>query len=300
MIIGQKLENIYKKGAIFVNRIKIKLFFAKNGKWLYPILSVIFLGAIIYFYHKSNISVLKTVKAWSSETIAVIGTLLGAIIGGIFTLVGSVYVNKKQLKAQTHIKRKNIIYKPLYDELCDIQFNILAANSYPNRIAFELEDYGTWKYPKYTVWNRIKSDTRYLETPKIVIAEMEKLYLKIDEYIKAWVGDNEEMTNLTNGVLQEVIGTQSTIMNLGDCVIKYALENSHEDIYEYCKISLKDKVEVSDEQRDKINSLFYERCKESPVIIKIKRAKHEWEQQQKKVIDLLTDLIQYINVKYEG
>ena len=268
--------------------------------WIYPILGLISIIAIIYLYNRLDIDILGNVGKWSSETIAVLGTLLGAVIGGAFTLWGSIYINKKQLKAQTYIKRKNVIYKPLYDELCDIQFNILTANPYPRRIAFEIEEHGSWKYPQYTVWNRIKSDTRYLETPKIIVSEMENLYLKIDEYMKARIGDNEEMTNLTNGILQEVIGTQSTLMNLGDCVIKYALENSQQDIYEYCKISLKEKVDVTDEQHNKINSLFYERCKESPVVIKIKKAKQELEQQQKKVIDLLTELIQYVNIKYEG
>ena len=67
-------------------------------------------------------------------------------------------------------------------------------------------------------------------------------------------------------------------MNLGDCVIKFALEDAQEDIYEYCKIGLKDNMSI----------------------MKIKKAKYEWDVQQKKVIDLLTDLIQYVNVKYEG
>ena len=59
---------------------------------------------------------------------------------------------------------------------------------------------------------------------------MECLYSKIGEYIKTRIGNNEEITALTNGVFQEVIGTQSTIMNLGDCVINFALEDSKEDI----------------------------------------------------------------------
>lgn len=55
----------------------------------------------------------------------VVGTLLGAFIGGVFSLMGSVWVNNKQQKAAQNIKRKNIIYSPLYDELINIQNNIL-------------------------------------------------------------------------------------------------------------------------------------------------------------------------------
>ena len=287
-----------KKEVEKVNKTKFKLFFAKYGKWVYASFSIVLVG--IAFFLCNKLDIIDKVSKWSGETIAVVGTLLGALIGGIFTLIGSVYVNKKQLKAQTHIKRKNLIYKPLYDELCAIENDILSDNPFPSVIVFKTQDFGSLKYPQYTVWDRIKSDTRYLETPKTLISEMEHLYLKIGEYLKTRVGNNEEITGLTNGILQEVIGTQSTLMNLGDCVIKYALEDTQEDIYEYCKISLKDKVDITEDQHNKINALFYERCKGNASILKIKKAKQEWDVQQKEVIDLLTDLIQYVNLKYEG
>lgn len=283
-----------------MNKIKVKLFFAKNGIWLYPIVTLISIIATICLYKKSNIDIIGMIGNWSGETIAVAGTLLGAVIGGVFTLLGSIYVNQKQLKAQTHIKRKNIIYKPLYDELCNIQNNILSENPYPSIITFKSEDWGMHKVPQYTVWDRIKADTRYLETPKTVITEMDNLYLKIDEYLKARSGNNEKITTLMNGILQEVIGTHSTIVNLGDCIINYALEDSQEDIYEQCKLGLKENVDISEEQRERIKELFYEKIGKNAIILKIKNTKQEWELQQRKVIDHLTDLIQYVNVKYEG
>lgn len=277
---------------------KIRLFFAKNGKWIYAVLAVICLGLIAFLCNKFIIT--ENVSNWVGENIAVIGTLLGAVIGGVFTLLGSVYVNKKQLKAQTHIKRKNLIYKPLYDELCSIENDILFNDPYPSRISFKIEEYGVLRYPQYTVWDRIKSDTRYLETPKGLASELEKLYSKINTYLEYRDGTHSEMTDFTNGIFQEVIGTQSTITNLGYCVIGYALEDSQEDIYEYCKFGLKDKVDVSEEQRRKINELFYERSRNCETILKIKKAKQEWNLQQKKVINLLTDMIKYVNIKYEG
>ena len=50
------------------------------------------------FFLCNKFSVLDKISKCSGETVAVVGTLLGALIGGIFTLIGSVYVNKKQLK----------------------------------------------------------------------------------------------------------------------------------------------------------------------------------------------------------
>ena len=294
----KKLWHRIRKEVEKVNKAKVKLFFARYGKWIYTILMFALVGVAVFLCNKYG--VVKKVSKWSGETVAVVGTLLGALIGGIFTLIGSVYVNKNQLKAQTHVKRKNLIYKPLYDELCAIENDILSVNPFPSVIVFKTQDFGSLKYPQYTVWDRIKSDTRYLETPKTLVAEMECLYSKIDDYLKTRIGNNEEITALTNSVFEEVIGTQSSIMNLGDCVINFALEETQEDIYEYCKIGLKDKVDITEDQHNKVNSLFYERCKGNASIIKIKKAKKEWDMQQKKVINLLTDMIQYVNTKYEG
>ena len=108
------------------------------------------------------------------------------------------------------------------------------------------------------------------------------------------------MTEFMNSILQEVLGTQSTIKNLGDCIIGYALKDTKEDVNDIYKFSLKDKVDVSEEHYRRINELFYERSKSNATIQRIKKAKQEWELQQRRVICLLTDLIQYVNTKYEG
>ena len=238
--------------------------------------------------------------SWSGETLAVIGTLLGAIIGGVFTLMGSIYVNKKQIKAQTYIKRKNLIYKPLYDELCKIENDVLATNPYPSMIFFETLDRTSKNHPQYTVWGRIKSDTRYLETPQILIKEIDKLFEKIEEYLKVRNSNNEMMTELANNILQDVIGTKCSIINLGDSIIKYALKDTGEEVFKIYENCLKEKVEVTDEQWIQADEKFYKVCRKNEKILDIKSAKQEWVSQQKKVIEILTDLIQYVNIKYEG
>ena len=294
----KKIFNRITVGVSKLRREKVKLFFAKYGKWLSVGIIMLFIGVFVFLFCKFNF--IEKIGTLSGETIAVIGTLLGAIIGGVFTLIGSIYINKKQLKAQTHIKRKNLIYKPLYDELCEIEYNILAENPFPKIIVFKPTDFGSLKYPQYTVWGRIKSDTRYLETPKNLISEIEKLFKKIDDYQCARSGDNEVVTNIANNILQNVIGTESILLNLGDCLIQYALVDDDTDFYDYYQHSLKEKVEVTEDQKKEIKDLFYEECRKNEKIINIKNAKKEWESQQAKVIELLTDLINYVNMKYEG
>ena len=291
------IQNIMK-GVSRLKKPKIQLFWAKHGRWIIAGITLLATVAIIFLFYKFNL--IEKISSWNGETVAVIGTLLGAIIGGVFTLIGSIYVNKKQLKAQTHIKRKNLIYKPLYDELCEIENDVLTANPYPSMIFFETLDRASQKFPQYAVWGRIKSDTRYLETPQILIEEVDRLFEKIDNYLKARSNNNEMMTELANNILQEVIGTKCSIINLGDSIIHHAINDAGEEVCKSYKDCLKEKVEVTDEQWKQADDKFYEKCRENEIIINIKSAKQEWDSQQKRVIELLTELIQYVNIKYEG
>lgn len=281
-----------------MKREKIKLFFAKYSKWISAGIILLLIIILIILYYKFNL--IEKIGTFSSETIAVIGTLLGAIIGGVFTLIGSIYVNKNQLKAQTYIKRKNVIYKPLYDEICDIEYNILVKNPFPEIIEFRLIEHGYLKCPQYTVWERIKSDTRYLETPKKLIAEIDKLYEKIANYQCALIGTGEIIRNIVNNILQNEIGTQYNIKNIGECLIKHVLIDDDFDFYDNYKYCLKERIEISETQKNKIKEQFYEECRKNEKIINIKKVKKEWSSQQLKVIELLTDLINYVNIKYEG
>ncbi|MBR3920303.1 MAG: hypothetical protein IKJ47_00035 [Oscillospiraceae bacterium] len=294
----KKIFNKIKTGVSKLRKEKIKLFLAKHDKWIIPVITVLFIMALIFLFCKFNL--LQKTEAWFRETLAVIGTLLGTIIGGVFTLMGSIYVNKKQLKAQTYIKRKNLIYKPLYDELCKIENDILSTTPYPSLIYFETSDIASKFSPQYTVWGRIKSDTRYLETPQFLIKEIDKLYERIGEYLKLRNNNNEMMSELANNILQDVIGTKCNIINFGDSIINCALKDGGEEVFKRYKDGLKEKVEVTDDQWAQADKKFYETCRKNEKILNIKSAKQEWDLQQKKVIEILTDLIQYVNIRYEG
>ena len=92
----------------------------------------------------------------NSTMFGVIGTLLGAVVGGAFTLLGSVWVNSKQQKAVQNVRRKNVIYSPLYDELLDIQNRILKLNPYPAYIHFEKGPQTMNPHPQFSAWGVLK------------------------------------------------------------------------------------------------------------------------------------------------
>ena len=68
-----------------MKNIKFKLFIARYIGWIIGIISIIAFGLLIFMFCRFNI--IKKISQWEGETIAVVGTLLGAIIGGVFTLL---------------------------------------------------------------------------------------------------------------------------------------------------------------------------------------------------------------------
>ena len=72
----------------------------------------------------------------SASIVGVFGAILGAIVGGVLTLFGSIYVNNNQMRSKSAIQRKNIIYKPLYDELIEVRNILNESNPYPTYVTF--------------------------------------------------------------------------------------------------------------------------------------------------------------------
>lgn len=100
-----------------ITLLKVKVFLQKHRiiviiLWIVSIISLIF----IFIRHIDFQGYLA-----DPTIIGIGGTLLGAIVGGAFSLLGSVWVNSKQQRTERNIKRKNVIYSPLYDELVNIQ-----------------------------------------------------------------------------------------------------------------------------------------------------------------------------------
>lgn len=73
----------------------------------------------------------------------VAGTILGTVIGGLLTLAGSIWVYSKEQRAKQNVKRKNLIYSPLYDELQTI-YDIKARHRSPKTVV-----------PRYCIANQI-------------------------------------------------------------------------------------------------------------------------------------------------
>ena len=231
--------------------------------------------------------------------LGVMGTLLGALIGGAFSLMGSIWVNSKQQRAVQNIKRKNVIYSPLYDELVDIQDNILERNPYPSYIEFKKGMQTIMPHPQFSAWGRIKADTRYLEVPDILRKQMERLESTIHVYQAIRYDVNDELKNILNSVLIENKLNQCTIMNIGDVISKDVLADKNVDIYHSAMEIGEEKV-LDETIRQKINSQIYERAEKNQKVIEVRKRYYDWINTQQQTIELLGLLIKQVIQKYEG
>lgn len=273
-------------------KMKIKLFLLEYKKIIYAIIVVLLLIVLVKIPFKISIPNDPT-------KIGVLGTLLGAIVGGVFSLIGSIYVNNKQIVSESEIKRKNIIYRPLYDELLDTKKIIEVENRYPTYIRYQ-KDYQTIKrHPQITAWDRICSDSRILDTPKILKKQYQKYLKSIEDYSSIRNSANEIIQNIINKTLQSELGIGNTITNLGSCLSDEILDNTlnGNKLKGYCHMQGKDTT--SDEKYNIAANIVLDKCENIEEIKNIRNAYHNWVNIQNETIELLELLILEINVKFE-
>lgn len=278
-----------------MKKLKFKISVYKHRK----ILAIIFTFVVIFFLLKLYKSYNFTIITNDPTIFGVIATLLGAVIGGVFTLLGSIWVNKREQKSINNLRRKNIIYSPLYDELINIKSNILEKNQYPGYIVFGIEQQAIIPNPQYSAWDRIKNDTRYLEVPLLLKEQMEKLYDTLREYISIRNSANAEIKEIVNKVLVINGLEPSTIINLGDVLSSDILQGKDVDIFNEIYFS-KENCNISKDVVKKINLQILNLANEHSSLNNIRRVYTLWMQEQDKAIEILSLLIKEIMQKYEG
>lgn len=277
-----------------MKRLKVKLFLQRYRSIVYIIWGIIFITIIGHLINGMQFNAIIENQA----LFGVLGTLMGAIIGGTFSFLGSVFVNLRQQHTEQSMERKNAIYIPLYDELVNIQNNILKQNPYPTFISFRKGSQTILPHPQYAVWQSIKLESRYLQVPVILIRQMEKLEVSIRDYQDIRNSANEKMKEILNAVLVENNQPKSPIINIGDVISRDILENEDSDIYERT-IGMASEISIEDTVRRKINSEVYENCNHSEEVKKVRACHEQWVSVQQETIELLELLIKLILQKID-
>ena len=241
----------------------------------------------------------KYVENMSDTSIAVFGTLLGAIVGGLFTLIGTHFDNKAHLKRQAEIKRNGLIYKPLYDELSKVKNDILPYNKYPRYFNYAGRKSHYPDSPQYEIWDRIKSDTRFLETPECIKTEMEELYKCIDNYLAVRENANNRIEDILNSTIQNELNISCDI-RIGDFLLKKVFEEEKENIIDLVEEFFRPRTSIGEEEKARISNLFYETCLNDEHLNRLIESREKWIQQQDYVLEVLRVHICLVNLKYEG
>ena len=144
----------------------------------------------------------------------------------------------------------------------DIQDRILVENPFPNYIVFRKGMQTMIPHPQFTAWGRIKSDTRFLEVPSILIAQMERLETSICEY-------------------------------------QNILENKKIDLYHEA-MEMGNEKQLDKQIRKLVNEQIYEKCNSNLDIIKTREYYEKWLSIQKETNEMLGILIKQVLLVYEG
>lgn len=280
---------------------EIKYIFTKYRKQFGLVLGIIAIILIAKFMANPNIAnFLEVIKELniSNSLIGVIGTLFGAIIGGIISWHGSIRVAHKQQKAQTYIRRKNVIYKPLYDELADMHYNELKTNPHPTKFQL-VKTYNTSSNASIIgAWNRIKSDSRYLETPKKIKKYME-LYLKnVEEYFEAREKAEAATSEIINDVWQQKFKT-SNMRGLGKYILPKLMKDEPVELCEEVASYMSGNKEIDASTKAEIDNEIRTRCSDNESYKECKEKYKQWCDTGEETLEFLGLMIKKIAALYE-
>lgn len=268
--------------------LKIRFGAQKYKKVIIALLCGFGLMALIYYGVRGMIPQMSVEEGSFSA-------LLGALVGGFFSLAGSIGVAKMQQKSQREILKKNTIYKPLYDELMKNDDILRGENPFPMEVWCDTNPRTIVESPSFAAWNRIQRDNRLLDVPESIQTQMNDLEKTIERYLRLRRGVGTPVQKICYETLKAQGKETVLFTNIGDMVSDAVLNTDINGVLEYI-------TEYNNKAEDdkKIAQEIYNACLETEDIRKIKELQKKWRDMQNDILDELAMRIKYISMKYEG
>lgn len=274
-----------------LKKLKMKLWIQENKKILRCLGLAFSVILVLLFRNKIEFPKIK----FSSEAIGVIGTLLGAFIGGFFSLAGSVWVAKMQNRSQREVLKKNIIYKPLYDELIKND-RTLKECPYPESVKLNNDRPSYEPVLEFCIWTKIRDDSRFLETPKVIVEKM----LQVQQI-------SEDFMTIKKVAIKELNKCWK------ESQIKFGVEPEDYSPMSRWELSIvlePDKEAALEKLNQRMNGLrniydikilidFNENCRKNSKILEADCMKMLYIKKQTEMIEILTKYIKYVDLRYE-
>ena len=112
-------------------------------------------------------------------------------------------------------------------------------------------------HPQYVEWQKIKLDSRYLQTPTELKRQMERLFGALDGYLTKRKGASDEVKRILDSVLEEFKLPPCRIENFGSVVLGDVMSGKRKGIYGESMYFMEE--DVPDEAViKKVNERFYE------------------------------------------
>ena len=268
--------------------LKIRFGAQKYKKVIIALLCGFVLMALIYYGVRGMIPQMSVEEGSFSA-------LLGALVGGFFSLAGSIGVARMQQKSQREILKKNTIYKPLYDELMKNDDILRSKNPFPIEVWCDTNPRTIVESPSFAAWNRIQRDNRLLDVPESIQTQMNDLEETIERYLRLRRGVGTPVQKICYETLKAQGKENVLFTNIGDMVSDAVLNTDIDRALEYIT-----EYRNKTEDDEKIAQEIYNACLETEDIRKIKELQKKWRDMQNGILDELAMRIKYISMKYEG
>ena len=210
--------------------LKIRFGAQKYKKVIIALLCGFVLMALIYYGVRGMIPQMSVEEGSFSA-------LLGALVGGFFSLTGSIGVAKMQQKSQREILKKNTIYKPLYDELMKNDDILRSKNPFPMDVWCDTNPRTIVESPSFAAWNRIQRDNRLLDVPESIQTQMNDLEETIERYLRLRRGVGTPVQKICYETLKAQGKENVLFTNIGDMVSGAVLNTDIDRVLEYIMIN---------------------------------------------------------------
>ncbi len=231
--------------------------------------------------------------------VGLFGSLFGALLGSIVGGTVSLHIQSQQSRAVATINKKEQIYEPLYNAMVSFRIDLLK---YPHPHSFILDpsQHRVAYAPYFVEWAKIKDDSRFIEVPGWIKSTFDQYTNDFTHYLFVRANAIVDTENMIKGLMDKEYNLAYRSIPGSDLMMFRAI--LHTD-----RSGVKHQLETqfnhlkNDELFDKAAQSIIDKCCILPGHEQVHRIYYDTIiNHTDRIITDLTNIIKYINIKYEN